>query len=934
MVLALLDEPDYALKEYALKTLHAEVNERWPEISDYLPAIEELFEDATFPARSLAALVVAKVYFNLDDHALALKYALAAGNELDLSQRSEFVDTIISHSIKTYVDARQKLVDGEGAATSEPSELIESSDLSETIDTETDPALAQIVQQMLQRCTESGEVQLALGIALDARRLDLVEKFLADGDASDVAFVLDTAMTLVENRRFRSEVLHLLVRLIQPGSPGSPAYFLLGKLSIQLNDSRLAHTYLSSLEPAQAIQVAFDYVASASQELREKTALLFRDSSKSLHAKIVRILSGVPTCDFSVTFLSTHAHVDVNILQRMKTHLDSRNSMFHAALSFQNALLHLGTTHDSFFRSNVEWLGRATHWTRFTATAALGVIHQGNLTQGMRILHPYLNKSDKASAHVRGGALYGLGLVFAGFGTEVLPFLQEQVLLSTRDEYELEDEVAVHGACLGLALAGMRSQDEQLYARLRSELYVDSAVVGEAVGIAMGLVMLGSKHAVAETEMLQYARDTQHEKIVRSLGVGLALLNFGREEAADELVSTLLSEHEPILRYGGCFTLALAYAGTGNTRATQKLLHAAVSDSSDDVRRAAVMALGFVYIRNYLALPRMLELLAESHNPHVRYGTALALGVACAGTGLIAAIDVLEPMLRDPVDFVRQGAMVGLALVLVQHTETSHPRVKAVREYFAKIIKTKNEDALAKFGAALAQGLIDAGGCNATISLEHRQTGNLDTRAVAGLAVFLQYWYWFPLAHFVSLAYTPTTVVCVTPDLKVPKLQLECAGAPAKRFNYPAKLEEPGQKVPEQLVSAVLSTTLKEKRKSSVKDRERERVERERKAKEAEETERERKRHVEAMNRDVFEVDNMSRVIPWQRKYLKFSENSAFKPVFEAREPSGVLVVEQIGDAEVEYITTQRQSQSGDDDQDEAPLPRPFTLTVHGDGLQ
>ena len=48
-----------------------------------------------------------------------------------------------------------------------------------------------------------------------------------------------------------------------------------------------------------------------------------------------------------------------------------------------------------------------------------------------------------------------------------------------------------------------------------------------------------------------------------------------------------------------------------------------------------------------------MTLLAVSYNPHVRYGTALALGIACAGTALNEAINLLEPMLNDGVDFVR-----------------------------------------------------------------------------------------------------------------------------------------------------------------------------------------------------------------------------------------------------------------------------------------
>ena len=43
----------------------------------------------------------------------------------------------------------------------------------------------------------------------------------------------------------------------------------------------------------------------------------------------------------------------------------------------------------------------------------------------------------------------------------------------------------------------------------------DDAVTGEAAGLGMGLVELGSKSAAALEDMVAYAQETQHEKILR-----------------------------------------------------------------------------------------------------------------------------------------------------------------------------------------------------------------------------------------------------------------------------------------------------------------------------------------------------------------------------------------------------------------------------------
>ena len=65
--------------------------------------------------------------------------------------------------------------------------------------------------------------------------------------------------------------------------------------------------------------------------------------------------------------------------------------------------------------------------------------------------------------------------------------------------------------------------------QLRDTLNQDDAVTGEAAGLAMGLVMVGSLHQSAFNEMVQYATETQHDKIQRGLRTGISLLAYGNK---------------------------------------------------------------------------------------------------------------------------------------------------------------------------------------------------------------------------------------------------------------------------------------------------------------------------------------------------------------------------------------------------------------------
>lgn len=70
----------------------------------------------------------------------------------------------------------------------------------------------------------------------------------------------------------------------------------------------------------------------------------------------------------------------------------------------------------------------------------------------------------------------------------------------------------------------------------------------------------------------------------------------------------------------------------------------------------------------------------------MRYGAAMAVGISCAGTGLSEAISLLEPLTSDVVDFVRQGALIAMAMVMIQTNEACDSRVGAFRYYFFLVL--------------------------------------------------------------------------------------------------------------------------------------------------------------------------------------------------------------------------------------------------------
>lgn len=122
--------------------------------------------------------------------------------------------------------------------------------------------------------------------------------------------------------------------------------------------------------------------------------------------------------------------------------------------------MHAGTTVDQFLRDNLEWLGKASNWAKFSATASLGAIHRGQIKDSLSILKPYLpaqqaaNNNRQGSVYSEGGALYALGIIHSNHGDNMTDYLFNIV------QKDKTHHVIQHGACLGLGLAAMATGKE------------------------------------------------------------------------------------------------------------------------------------------------------------------------------------------------------------------------------------------------------------------------------------------------------------------------------------------------------------------------------------------------------------------------------------------------------------------------------------------
>ena len=757
-LLVLLKEKDSDIKAYAIHQLILSLPDSWPIMVDFLPIIQNLAKNKFFASHLEAAKLASIIAYYIGNSETALEYAILSENLFNVSQTDEYTSKIISYAFQKYIAC---LKNGE----------------------EISEKHSDFVQRCIQVLLQKKKYAQVLTLSIETRIKDSIQEALEKNHklaSGALQLCLETGI----GNNYKNQLLDILVEFSMSHSDKfqlSQLYFALQKPKAGANLLRQLCTSDQEEDILMGYQIAFELAENAHQRYRAEVIEELPDELEL----VKDILTRRKLLELYLDFLFKRNKSDIQIIINLKDSLEVQRSIIHTSVTIAYSYMYAGTADDNFFRYNTDWFIQNRNWAQFTTAAAIGGIHIGHLKDATHILQTFLQ--DNAPPHVIGGGIYALGLIYVNYNwdEEIINSVIEKINSTTKKN----SDVIQHGACLALGLISMGSRCEQHYQILLDVIKADKPEPGEAAGYALGMVMLGSGDETTINEMIERCESTEHEKIMRGIAMGLGFVLYGRAEEANKTIDRMINSRNPLMREGAAWVISLANIGNASNEALQRLLHIAVSDVNDNVRRAAVIGVGFVLSRRPKEVPSMVNLLAQSYHPHVRSGSALAIGISCAGTGNPEAIEVLKPLLKDNEDTVIQNAMMAMAMVMMQQSDTRVPYAKEFRKFLRSMVSRRKQD-MQVFGTCLAWGILNAGGRNVVISCNSLR-GENSVSATIGLAMFCNHFFWHPLALMLPLSFHSTSIIGLDKNLNVVDWQMRC-WAPPSDFSYPPdfKLEK------------------------------------------------------------------------------------------------------------------------------------------------
>ena len=434
------------------------------------------------------------------------------------------------------------------------------------------------------------------------------------------------------------------------------------------------------------------------------------------------------------------------------------------ASSFVNGMINTGFGQDKLLMEDGnKWLYKNKEHGMLSATASIGLVLLWDVDGGLTQIDKYLYSPED---WIKSGALLACGIVNTGVRNECDPAL---ALLS---DYVLHSSNVMRlGAIFGLGLAYAGSNRTDVI-QLLLPVFADAKSNMEVIGVtalATGLIAVGSCNGevtstILQTLMEKSATDLK-DTFAKYLPLGIGLCFLGKQDAAEATIAALEVIPEPFKDTATTLVEICAYAGTGNVLKIQQLLSVCSEhyeqekepekkdkkkEDKKDINQlaeeeknkeevavdktgqqaVAVLGLGLIAMGEDIGcemLYRTLGHLMRYCEPVIRRAVPLALALISVSNPQLNILDTLSKFSHDSDPEVAQNSIFGLGLI---GAGTNNARLAATLRQLAQY-HAKEQNNL--FMVRIAQGLVHLGKGTLTLNPFHSDRCLMSPVAVAGL---------------------------------------------------------------------------------------------------------------------------------------------------------------------------------------------------------
>ncbi|XP_060928974.1 26S proteasome non-ATPase regulatory subunit 2 [Limanda limanda] len=599
----------------------------------------------------------------------------------------------------------------------------------------------------------------ACDLLMEIERLEMLEDYIDENAYGKVCLYLTSCVSYVPEPE-NSALLRCSLNIFRKFNRYPEAL----RLALMLNDVELVENIFTSCKDIVIQkQMAFmlgrhGMFLELNEDVEDYEDLTEIMSNVQLNSNFLALARELDIMEPKVPDDIYKTHLENNRFGGSGSQVDS--ARMNLASSFVNGFVNAAFGQDKLLTDDGnKWLYKNKDHGMLSAAASLGMILLWDVDGGLTQIDKYLYSSED---YIKSGALLACGIVNSGVRNECDPAL---ALLS---DYVLHNSNVMRiGAIFGLGLAYAGSNREDVLSLLLPVM-ADSKSSMEVVGvtaIACGMIAVGSCNGDVTSTIVQTIMEKNEQELkdtyARWLPLGLGLNHLGKGEAIETTLAALQVVPEPFRSFANTLVDICAYAGSGNVLKVQQLLHICSEhyeakekekeeekdkkdkkdkdkkDSAADMgSHQGVAVLGIALIAMGEEIGSEMALRTFGHllrygEPTLRRAVPLALALISVSNPRLNILDTLSKFSHDADPEVSHNSIFAMGMV---GSGTNNARLAAMLRQLAQY-HAKDPNNL--FMVRLAQGLTHLGKGTLTLCPYHSDRQLMSQVAVAGLLTVL-----------------------------------------------------------------------------------------------------------------------------------------------------------------------------------------------------